>query len=255
MASATSIALSPWVAAIVLASVRVGVALFALYPFALLRAPKLARALLALGLGACIVLADPASASATVLVLDPAWLAMAALREAFIGLSLAFGLVVAFAAFSLGGRLLDYQVGFGMADLVDPASNSRAPLFGFLLQLTGAAVFFALDGHHGVLRALAASWSLLPPGAPDWGIEPLRLMGGFAGAFAFGLAVVAPVVALLALLDAGLAVLSRALPQMNMLMMSMGLKALAAVAALALSMRFMGGVLVRVLGQAVPGLR
>lgn len=250
MASST-LSLSPWLAGVALASVRIGVALFALYPFSMLRVPRLARALLALGLGACIVLAEPMPTLPAAAV-DAGWLAMAALREAVIGLALAFGLVVAFAAFALGGRLLDYQVGFGMAEIVDPASHARMPLFGFLLQMLGAAVFFALDGHHGVLRALAASWVSLPPGVPGWGEQPLQVVGSFAGAFAFGLAVVAPVVALLALIDAGLAVLSRALPQTNMLMMSMGLKALAAIAALALSMRFAGGVLVHVLGQAAP---
>lgn len=243
--------LSPWLTGVALASIRVGVALFALHPFSMLQVPRLARALLALTLGACLASGSPATLAADA---GMGWLAAAALREVAIGLSLAFGLVVAFAAFSVGGRLLDYQVGFGIAEIVDPATRGRVPLFGFLLQLLGAAMFFALDGHHGVLRALGASWSALPPGLPSLAVQPMQLVGSFAGAFAFGLAVVAPVVALLALLDAGVAVLSRVLPQMNVLMMSMGLKALVAVAALGLSMRFAGGTLMRVLTQALPAV-
>lgn len=241
---------SPWIAAVALASIRIGVALFALHPFSMLNVPKIARALLALALGVCIASGDPA------MVPDAApslgWIVAAAMREAAIGLSLAFGLIVVFAAFAVGGRLLDYQVGFGLAEIVDPASRAQVPLFGFLLQLLGAAVFFALEGHHGLLRALAASWSTLPPGLPALSEQPLELAGSFAGAFACGLAVVAPVVALLALLDAGMALLSRVLPQMNVLMMSMGLKALVAVGALALSMRFVGGTMMHVLTQAAP---
>jgi flagellar biosynthetic protein FliR len=242
---------TPWITAVALASIRIGVALFALYPFSMLGVPKLARALLALTLGACIASGGPA---VTGTAFGPAWIAAAAVREAAIGLSLAFGLIVAFAAFAVGGRLLDYQIGFGIAEIVDPASRTQVPLLGFLLQLLGAAVFFALEGHHGLLRALSASWTALPPGLPALSDQPLQLAGSFAAAFACGLAVVAPVVALLALLDAGMALLSRVLPQMNVLMMSMGLKALVAVGALALSMRFAGGALVRVLTQAAPSM-
>lgn len=243
---------SPWITALALASIRIGVALFALHPFSMLQVPKLARALLALMLAGCLASSAPAAPLAAP---DLAWMVLAALREAAIGLSLAFGLIVAFAAFAVGGQLLDYQIGFGIADIVDPGSRTRVPLLGFLLQLLGAAVFFALDGHHGVLRALAASWSSMPPGLPALDMQqPMLLAGNFAGAFSCGLVVVAPVVALLALLDAGMAVLSRALPQMNVLMMSTGLKALVAVAALAVSMRFAGSALMRVLGQAMPAV-
>lgn len=243
---------SPFFMTVALASIRVGVALFALQPISMLRVPRMARAVLAISLGACLAL----STSGPVLpALGLQGMVVAVLREVLIGLALAFGVVVAFAAFSVGGRLLDYQVGFGIAQLLDPATRVGGPLFGFLLQLLGAALFLSLDGHHGVLRALAASWVSAPPGELTLAVQPLQLAASFSGAFAYGLAVLAPVVALLALVDLGLAVLSRALPQMNMLLMSLGLKALVAVAAMALSMRFAGGALLQALGAATTGIQ
>lgn len=246
--------LHPWLAAAALASVRIGVALLALQPFAMLRPPRMASALLALTLGACLASASTpaglASAASAMLALPS--MAVAVMREVLIGVSIAFGLVVAFAGFAVGGRLLDYQVGFGLAEIVDPGTRARVPLFGFLLQLLGGAMFFSLEGHHAVLRALAVSWEATPPGAAALPAQAMQMVGSFSGAFAYGLAVVAPVVVVLALLDAGVAVLSRALPQMNVLQMSLGLKALAAVAALAVSMRYAGSALMHVLQQSAP---
>ena len=44
------------------------------------------------------------------------------------------------------GALLDMQIGFGIASLIDPTTRSQSPLLGTALNLLAVAVFFAVDG-------------------------------------------------------------------------------------------------------------
>src|SRR5262252_2115767 len=73
---------------------------------------------------------------------DVAAFAGMAAAEALLGALLAFGVLTAFAAFQLAGRLLDLQLGFGVATLIDPATRGHAPLLGTLLSMAGVALFF-----------------------------------------------------------------------------------------------------------------
>src|SRR5689334_5615648 len=142
-----SIALdSAWIAAVLLVWIRLGPLMILTPVFGSADIPVRARVLFALALATLVV------SSATVrwtidLSSGPALLG-AALVELVIGAVLAFGLLAAFAAFLFGGRLLDLQVGFGVASLIDPTTRGQAPLLGTLLNMVAIAVFFAVDGHH-----------------------------------------------------------------------------------------------------------
>ena len=57
---------------------------------------------------------------------DLAGLGLAVVTEVFVGAVLAFGVFCAFAAFQLGGQLLDFQMGFGVANVIDPATSAPA---------------------------------------------------------------------------------------------------------------------------------
>ncbi|MGI4850048.1 MAG: flagellar biosynthetic protein FliR, partial [Janthinobacterium lividum] len=121
-------------------------------------------------------------------------LLQAALCELAIGATLALGILLAFAAFSVAGNLLDVQIGFGIGQVVDAASAHPLPIVAALFNQTAMLVFFLVDGHHGLLRGLA--WSLLhfPAGAP-WSLAQMDrlLLGQAAGLFSLGFALAAPV--------------------------------------------------------------
>jgi flagellar biosynthetic protein FliR len=61
---------------------------------------------------------------------SPAMLVEAGIYEFFIGALMAFGLFAAFGAFLFGGRILDLQMGFGVANLINPSTNTQGPLLG-----------------------------------------------------------------------------------------------------------------------------
>ena len=74
-----------------------------------------------------------------------------------------------------------------------------------------------------------------------------------SAAFTLGFALVAPVVFVLALVDLGLGVLARNLPQMNMFVLGIPVKVIAGVAALSLWVVAAGPVVARIHGTMVAG--
>jgi flagellar biosynthetic protein FliR len=232
-----------WLSVVFLVSIRLG-ALFVLAPgFGSISAPGSFRVFLVIALAASIVptLAAPAPAIAA----SPGALLSSALNELVVGGLLAFGLFTAFGAFMLAGRAIDMQIGFGVANLLDPITRTHGPLLGTALNLMGLAVFLAADGHHLLVRGLALSFERIPPGTGLPGLDLAALASQFGVTFSLGLAIAAPVVVLLLLIDLGLSVMSRTMPQWNVFFVSMPLKIFAGLTVLALAVPHMGAVMSR----------
>jgi flagellar biosynthetic protein FliR len=232
-----------WVSLVLLAACRVA-PLFMLAPvFGSAPAPALFRALLALALAAAIVAAagiEPATLPATL----PQFLAAAA-GEVVIGAALAFGIAAAFAAFLFAGRLLDFQFGFGIANLVDPVTRTQAPLLGTGLQMLAVTVFFLVDGHLHLVRALAVSLERLPPGHFAGQLDFALIAAQFGMLFSLGLVIAAPALFAVLLLDLGFAAMARSMPQMNVFIVSIPFKIALGLLVLALSMRYIGAAIAK----------
>jgi flagellar biosynthetic protein FliR len=204
-----------WMGAAIRVSLRVAPVFAFAPPFTLLRMPASVRVLLVLALSLGIAGMQPLSPPDT-----PAF-TTALGSDLLTGLGVTLTLQLAFAALAFVGRLIDVQTGHGLAMLIDPSTRAQAPLIGTLFALAAGVAFFDIDGHHAVLRVLAEPTVGL---LTDNGVEALLafLAQIFADAFAAGGAVL---VALL-VVDLAIAFVSRSLPQMNVLMLGLQLKAL-----------------------------
>lgn len=171
------------------------------------------------------------------------WVFSAVLHEVIIGAAMAAGLFAGFAAFHVGGRLLDFQIGFGIAGLFDIATRNSAPLLGTVFSMAAVLIFFAVDGHLVMLRILQLSFLKLPPGTGISSINIGALIAYFGTCFVFGFALVAPVVLCLLLVDIGVAFMSRTMPQMNVFVLSLGIKVIVGLIMLAITLPFAGGLI------------
>ena len=219
--------------------------LFLMTPlFAIAPVPARIRIFLMLALAAVLVAAIPPAAMVGYPTM-PA-LASAMLNEFLIGALMAFGLFAAFGVFLFGGRIIDFQMGFGVANLIDPGTNTQNPLLGTSLNLMAVATFFLLDGHHLMMRGIVYSLEVLPPGTAlaDMSLGPIVAQFGLM--FTYGLMLVAPVAFTLLLLDVGLAVAARTMPQVNMFIVSLPLKILVGLIVLALSLNYLAPLLKKV---------
>lgn len=224
-----------WLTAVMLVSIRLGVVFLLTPVFSLIGLPVNVRVLLVLAFAAMLVSGMSANLYIAVPV-APGALAVAALNELALGSLLAFALLAGFAAFQLGGRILDIQLGFGVAQLIDPTTRGQAPLLGTILNMAAVLLFFAIGGHRLLLKGLAFSLYAVPPGSSLSGI-PLRLLiEQFGAMFVNAMLVAGPVVIVVLLVDVALAIMSRTLPQMNIFIVGLPLKILVGLVVLAIAM-------------------
>lgn len=210
-----------------LLSLRIGAMLMMTPVFHAAYIPLIVRVLLVLALSLALGWAWGGAAQPV----SDLW--QAALTEVALGCALGLGILFAFAAISFGGRLMDVEVGFGMAQVIDPVTQRQIPVLSALLDLLAIVMFLLMDGHHALLRGLAYSLEVFPLGTPwPMGATLGIVIKQFAGLFGLGFALVAPVVLCVVLVEVALGVLARGLPQMNMLLMGAPVKIVAGVLAL-----------------------
>lgn len=227
-----------WITATLLAAIRIS-PLFIMAPgLGSLHIPMMARGLFVLGLASMLIAAPLQSTGAT-LPTDIGGLFLMAMSELLIGATLAFGLMAGFAAFQFGGRILDLQIGFGIANIFDPLTRAQMPMLGSALQLAALMVFFSMDGHLVILQGVAFSLERIPLGTPFTELPIAAIVAQFGTMFTFGLAIVAPVMIVLLLLDVGLAVISRTMPQVNIFFVTIPIKIFVGLLVLAISVQYM----------------
>jgi flagellar biosynthetic protein FliR len=232
---------------IFLVAVRVGALLVMSPVFAGLHGLATVRVLLTLGLSAVLVGGMTARPPEVALAFGPVLLAAAG--ELVVGATLAFGVFAALAAFSVAGKILDIQSGFGLGNIYDPVTRAGAPLFATMLNLLAVVGFFGLDAHHALLRGLAFSLDQIPPGAGPMALAVEPMIRQFGVMFSLGVALIVPVMLCLLLVEVGLAVVSRVLPQMNVFVVVVPVKIFAALALFGLTVSALGPVMGKVYGS------
>lgn len=241
-----------WAQTALLLSLRLGPCFVLAPPFSQIMAPMRVRLCLVLALAGCFAGVAPLTAT-----LDPGSLIAAAITELFLGLLIAFGFQIAFASLSFAGRALDVQAGYGLALVIDPGSRAQSPMFGTLFTLVAGLIFFAGQGHLELIRLFGALLKAIPVGQLSLSGDPTTLIRGVSLIMGLGVGAIAAAMITLFLIDVCIAYLSRALPQMNALMLGLQVKTLSTLVVLALSAGLLGPVALRLMRSAldfVPSL-
>lgn len=179
--------------------------------------------------------------------------------EAALGTLMGVVAQLVFAGVQLGGQIAGMQMGFGMANLIDPAAHSHVTVVAEWQQLIALLVFLLLDVHHVLLRAVLESFRVAPPGGlPLLGGVALRDAVGLAGeVFVIGVRLSAPVLLVILLTNGAMGVLARTVPQLNVFVVgfpvNVGVGLLVLGAALPFAVRFLAGQF-GALGPTLDGL-
>lgn len=164
---------------------------------------------------------------------------LAIFREIFAGLIIGYVAYLFFTIVQTSGALMDMQMGFGIANIVDPLSGVSAPILGNLKYMLMMLVFLSINGHHYLLRAIMSSYDWLPL---DNNLFKVYYGGNItefltrtlADTFLLSLQISAPIVVAMFLTDLGLALLTRTAPQYNVFVIGVPIKILVGLALLVL---------------------
>jgi flagellar biosynthetic protein FliR len=151
-----------------------------------------------------------------------------------------------FSALEIAGEIAGSQMGFSMAQLLDPLTSQSAPMVGQLFTLIATLVFLSLNAHMMVVSAIVSSYESIPPfGAtlsPAVGEEVLRLSQHM---FVVALQLTGPILVTVLLINLLLAMLGRAVSQVNVFVLSFPLTIAAGLLVLGLALPFMVSLLER----------
>lgn len=140
------------------------------------------------------------------------------------GLILATSIYAAFAVFQIAGQIIDDQMGLNSLAIFNPAEHSQEPLSGHLLTMLATLFFFAMDGHLWLLKGLAYSFVIVPPGSLTLfcGFTPIIKQFSFMFSMAFMIA--SPIILSLLIIDLCGAVLTKNMPQINTWFLTLPIK-------------------------------
>jgi flagellar biosynthesis protein FliR len=188
----------------------------------------------------------------------PVHLIMGLAVEVVVGLMIGLIVQLFFTGIQLAGQTIGYQMGFAIANVVDPASSLQIPLLSQFYNLFAMMLFLALDVHVYFIKTLAEMFQHIPLWSfrLDQDLFALIMMLT-ANAFIMAVKIGAPVMVALLLTNAALGLVARTVPQMQIFVVAMPLKILLGLFFMGISLPFCGSFLREafiVLGKTIQSL-
>jgi flagellar biosynthetic protein FliR len=142
--------------------------------------------------------------------------------ELVIGILIGLTAAVIVQGAALAGEVVSMQMGLSLTQALSPQPESPVSGVGQLQTYLALLIYLGLGGHLMLLAGLERSLRVLPPGT-ILDFENLGRVGArlFGTLFTSALCIAAPVMATLLLVSLAVALLSRAVPQMNTMMVSL----------------------------------
>lgn len=176
--------------------------------------------------------------------------------EALVGLALGYVAKMSFETINFGSNLVGNFMGFASASTYDPHQESQTQVVAEIQMAIAMLLFLAIDGHHLMLRAALESYRVV-------GLGGAMAVGkaGFGAAFGarivemsgevikFGILLASPVAVSLFAVNVAFGVLAKAMPQLNILVLSFAVTALVGLIVMLISIPEFQGVTEIILGK------
>lgn len=154
-----------------------------------------------------------------------AGLIMQLAAEATIGAVIGFCATIIFEIIIFAGYIIDYMIGFGFINIVDPQSGSSISIFAFFYSFLTLLLFLTADAHHILLEIMVRSYELIPVfggGISQFTME--RLMALVSSIFYVGFQIAAPIFVTMFTVDFTLGMLSKTVPQLQIIVVGFPVK-------------------------------
>lgn len=153
--------------------------------------------------------------------------AVLCIKELIIGLVLAYITIVFFSITTTAGHMIDTQMGLGLSGIFDPQSGTQVSPTGALLNLLMLIYFFSFNGHHMLLKIMYITFRKIPVGSFQINLSFINvIIETFILTFALSLSLMMPIIATALLIEIGLGIICRTVPQLNAFIVGIPVKIL-----------------------------
>ncbi|MCA1030086.1 flagellar type III secretion system protein FliR [Bacillus timonensis] len=153
---------------------------------------------------------------------------MLIIKEAMVGLFIGLVAYMILAAIQIAGGFIDFQMGFAIANVIDPQTGTQSPLVGQYLYTFALLLLLSVNAHHMLLDGVYYSYEYIPMDRLWIAINDENTLEFFLKAFnsmfiiAFQMSI--PVVGCLFLVDLALGIVAKTVPQLNVFVVGLPLK-------------------------------
>ncbi|GGN49804.1 flagellar biosynthetic protein FliR [Oceanobacillus indicireducens] len=162
----------------------------------------------------------------SILALDHTYIFLV-VKEALVGLLIGLIAFIIVSALQVAGGFVDFQMGFAIANVVDPQTGAQSPLTGQYFYMIALLFLLAVDGHHLIIDGIFTSYEFVPIDA----YLPLQeesiaefIIQSFNYMFIIAFQMAIPIVGTLFLVDIALGIIARTVPQLNVFVVGLPLK-------------------------------
>lgn len=179
------------------------------------------------GLGFFLSIIMFSSVGTTEIVIDGTYFLLI-IKEVLVGLLIGFIAALMMSAIQIAGGLIDFQMGFAIANVIDPQTGAQSPLMGQYLYTIALLFLLTVNGHHLLLDGIFYSYDFVPI---DQLIIPFGdrdvaqfIIQAFNRMFIVAFQMSLPVVGSLFLVDVALGIVARTVPQLNIFVVGLPVK-------------------------------
>lgn len=145
--------------------------------------------------------------------------------EIVIGLFMGGMVRMLVSALHVAGVIIGFQTSLSNATFFDPSSSQQGALIAAFFNILGVFMIFVTDLHHLMLMAIADSYTLFKPGgALQFGDFSQMLIRVLSESFALGLQLASPFIVVGTVFYAGLGLLGRLMPQVQVFFIAIPLQ-------------------------------
>lgn len=139
-------------------------------------------------------------------------------REVFVGIALGFVTRLFFFSISMAGEMVSLSLGLSQAQIFNPMMGSIGNVIEQFYLVIATLLYFVLDGHHILIDGLVKSFTTVEVAKLSLEVGALsEIVLKAQGFFILGIKLAAPILISMLIVQVGIALLSRTVPQINVL--------------------------------------
>lgn len=157
--------------------------------------------------------------------------------EVLVGISLGYITRMCFQLIDMAGQFMDFHVGFSMSQMFDPSLEDNTTIIGRIMYWTSIMIFFLIDGHHMLIMSILSTFEKVKLGMFVMNDDfILYIFEVFTEFFNIALKISIPVTLILLFTNIILGLISRSVPQLNVMVLGMPIKIVVGVVSLIIAM-------------------